>query len=167
MRAAAVAAGVLVAVLVHVTLAPGLEVLGAAPDLALVAVAAIAWTGGPRTGLLAAAGAGILLDLSWPGPLGIHAIALLASAYLVSLVAERLQEGRLLVPAATGAGAGLVYGLLVIGGSETLGQSLPAAAVARQLLLGGALYDALLLPVALLLVAWLERRLPRPRAESW
>lgn len=167
MRAAAGGAGLLAAVLLQVTLAPGLAVLGAAPDLALVVVAAIAWTAGPRAGLLAAAAAGLALDLTWPGPLGLHAIALLAAAYLVSLIAERLQDTRLLVPAAAGAAASLVYGGIVIGGSETLGQSLPAAAVARQLLLGGALYDALLMPAALVLVAAVERRLPRPGAESW
>lgn len=167
MRGAAAAAGILGAVLLQVTLAPGLEVLGAAPDFALTAVAAVAWTGGPRAGLLAAAGAGLALDLTWPGPLGIHAIAMLACAYLISRVAERVGGGRLLVAAAAGAAASLLYGLLVIGGSETLRQSLPPAPVARQLLAGGALYDAVLMPAVVLPAIWLERRLPRARSESW
>ena len=65
-------------VLVQVTWAPRLEVAGAYPNLALLAVVAITWTTGVRAGLAWACVAGVLLDLTSAGPLGPHALALLA-----------------------------------------------------------------------------------------
>lgn len=157
----------LLAVLLQVTWAPRLALLGAAPNLALLAVVALTWRHGARAVLPWAGAAGFLLDLSWPGPLGLHAIALLAACYAAGLVAERLSDGRIVLAAAAAALASLVYGLIVIGGAETLGQPLPAGPVARLLLLGGALYDAALIPLVLLLLRRLERLAPRARSESW
>jgi rod shape-determining protein MreD len=167
MRALLAAPLLLAAVLLQVTWAPRLAVVGAGPNLALLAVVALTWLHGPRAVLPWAGAAGFLLDLSWPGPLGLHAIALLAACYAAGLVAERLSEGRVLLPAAAAALSSLVYGLIVIGGAETLGQPLPAGTVARLLLLGGALYDAVLIPLVLLLVARLDRLAPPPRPEAW
>ena len=157
----------LLAVVVQVTWLPHVSLLGTDPNLALLAVVGWTWVRGSRAGLLCALAAGLLLDFTASGPLGIHAIALLAGAYLSGLVAGRLQEGRILVPAAAAALASLAYGLIVIGGGETLGQPLPPAGVARVLLLGGALYNAALMPLVLLALRRLDSMLPSSGVELW
>ena len=80
MKRLAIATLLLATVLVQVTWAPRLTVAGVFPNLALVAVIAITWTAGPRKGMAWACVAGLLLDLTAPGPLGPHAVALLAGA---------------------------------------------------------------------------------------
>src|ERR1700694_1228471 len=70
------------AVLVQVTWAPRIEVAGAFPNLTLLAVITVTWTAGVGTGLVWACVGGLLLDLTAPGPIGPHALALLAGAYV-------------------------------------------------------------------------------------
>ena len=167
MSAGLAAALLLAAVLLQLTWLPHLSVLGSDPNLALLLVAGWTWLRGARAGLAWALAAGLLLDLGSTGPLGVHAIALLAASYSVGLVAGRLEDGRLLIPAAAAGLASLLYGLIVIGAGQLTGQSLPPAGVARLLLLGGALYNAVLMPVLLIPLKRLDLLLGRPRRDLW
>ena len=78
MRVAAAFLLMVAAALVQVTWASQLEIAGAFPNLVLIAVVGVTWAQGVRAGLLWACAGGILLDLNAPGPLGLHALALLA-----------------------------------------------------------------------------------------
>ena len=167
MSAAAAGAVLLAAVLLQVTWLFHLSVLGSDPNLALLAVAGWTWLRGPRAGLGWALAAGLLLDLGSAGPIGVHAIALLAAAYCVGLIGGSLKAGGVLVPAAAAAIATLLYGLIVIGAGETLGQAFPPPAVARVLLLGGALYNAILMPLILFPLRRLDGLLAGPVGELW
>lgn len=157
----------LAAVLLQVTWLPHLPLLGADPNLALLAVVSWTWIRGPRAGLTWALAAGLLLDLTSSGALGVHAIALMAAAYAAGLISTRLHDGRVLLPAATSAVASLVYGVIVVGASVTLGQPLYPPGVARALLLGGAVYSAVLMPPVLLLLTRVESLLPAPGGVRW
>jgi len=85
----------------------------------------------------------------------------------VGLIGGSLKEGGVLVPAAAAAIATLLYGLIVIGVGATLGQAFPPPAVAMVLLLGGALYNAILMPLILFPLRRLAGLLARPGGELW
>src|ERR1700704_1073561 len=69
------------AAVLQVTLAPRLEVFGAFPNLVLLVV--VGWTlvRGAGAGIRWGIAGGLLLDLLAPGPLGVHALALVVAAY--------------------------------------------------------------------------------------
>lgn len=161
MRPLAALAVLLSATLAQVTLAPRLAVAGSLPNLVLLAVLAWTWLRGEREGLAWAAAGGLLLDLTGFGPLGVHALALLAGAYAAGLIA-RAVHGELWPAAVAAAVATLAYGLVVLGAADSIGHTPVAAGDAAALLAGAALYNALLAVPALLLLSRLERRLPVP-----
>src|SRR5579859_4296819 len=72
----------LAAALVQVTWAPRLEIVGAFPNLVLLAVVAVTWTRGVRAGMAWACVGGVFLDLTAAGPIGPHALGLLTGSYL-------------------------------------------------------------------------------------
>lgn len=167
MNVAAGLALLLGAVLFQLTWVPHLAVFGLEPNPALLIVAAWTWLRGGRAGVAWALAAGLLLDLGSSGPPGIHAIALLAATYSVGAIRARLDEGRVVVPAAAAAVASIIYGLIVIAGGQIFGQSLPSPAVARVLLLGGGVYNALAMPLFLLALRRVERLLGSQAADPW
>jgi rod shape-determining protein MreD len=150
----AVVAGALVVVtsLAQVAWASRLEVADAYPGLALVAVVAIAWNIGPRAGLLSACAGGLLLDLGSAGPVGPHALALLAGAYATGLGARRSESPNLLLVALTAALATLLYSSVLMALDALLGVSVPAFEAAVRLALGAAVYNSVLAPFAFVLV---------------
>ncbi|TMC87026.1 MAG: rod shape-determining protein MreD, partial [Chloroflexi bacterium] len=75
-------AAFLAAALLQVTWAPGLAIWGAYPNLVLLMMVVITWRNGARAGMFWACWGGVLLDLTGPGPIGPHALALLAGAYV-------------------------------------------------------------------------------------
>jgi rod shape-determining protein MreD len=145
-------------VLVQVTWAPRISVAGAFPNLALVAVIAITWTRGVRTGMAWSCIAGLMLDLTAAGPLGPHAMALLAGAYLTGFWNRNLHHESLLHPVIAAALSTAVYSLVLVAADDTLGLPVPPIGVAVQLLVAASIYNAALMPFALALV----RTLPAP-----
>jgi rod shape-determining protein MreD len=145
-----VAALMLAAVLVQVTWAPRLTVAGVFPNLALVVVIAITWTAGVRSGMAWACIAGLMLDLTAPGPLGPHALALLAGAYLTGFWMRNLERESVLHPVVALAVSTAVYSLILIEADDLLGLPVPPLAVAVQLVAAAAVYNAALIPIALL-----------------
>ncbi|HLZ95920.1 MAG TPA: rod shape-determining protein MreD [Candidatus Dormibacteraeota bacterium] len=156
-----VAAGlvVLLAALMQVTWAPQLTVLGAFPNLVLVLVVVITWTRGQRAGLVSACGGGLLLDLTAPGPLGAHALALLAAAYLVGFWVRNVDPAQLVHAVIATAACTAVYSLVLIGADNLLDLPMPPLDVAAQLAVTAAAYNAILVVPALLLG---RRRRVRP-----
>ena len=136
-------------VLVQVTWAPRLEVAGAFPNLALVAVVGITWTMGVRAGLAWGCVAGLLLDLTSAGPLGPHALALLACAYVTGFWTRNVARESPVHPALAAAVCTALYSVILVVADDTLGLPVPPLPVAIQLVFAAAVYNALLIPVAL------------------
>jgi len=147
-------------VLVQVTWAPRMTVAGAFPNLALVAVIAITWTGGVRSGLAWACIAGLMLDLTAAGPLGPHAVALLAGAYLTGFWNRNFDRESLLQPVIAAALSTALYSLVLVAADDTLGLPVPPIGVAVQLMVAASVYNALVMPFGL---ALLRSQAPTPR----
>jgi rod shape-determining protein MreD len=157
----AIAALMLATVLVQVTWAPRIAVAGVFPNLALVLVIAITWTFGVRSGMVWGCIAGLMLDLTAPGPLGPHALALLAGAYLTGFWMRNLDRESVLHPVLAAGASTAVYSLILIATDDTLGLPVPPRGVAVQLLVAASVYNALLMPFVLALV----RSLHTPRTK--
>ncbi|MEO8745773.1 MAG: rod shape-determining protein MreD [Candidatus Dormiibacterota bacterium] len=162
MRRALIAALLLASVLVQVTWAPRIAVAGVFPNLALVFVIAIAWTTGVRSGMAWACVAGLMLDLTAPGALGPHALALLAGAYVTGFWSRNLDSKSLLHPALASAVSTALYSLVLVGADEFLDLPTPAFGIAVQLVLAASAYNAVLMPAAVLVVRTLNAPAPRP-----
>jgi len=155
----------LATVLVQVTWAPRLTVAGAFPNLALVAVIAITWTAGVRYGMAWAVVAGLMLDLTSDGPLGPHALALLAGAYLTGFWARNLDRDSLLHPVIAAAASTAAYSSVLVFADDVLGLPVPPLGIAMQLVVAASLYNAALMPVALAMMHKLHSpaaRRPKP-----
>lgn len=147
--------------LVQVTWAPKLTLLGAFPNLVLVLVIAISWVYGQRAGLSWACAGGLLLDLTAPGPLGPHALALLAGAYLTGFWARNVDPASVAQPAIAAGLSTVLYSLILVGVDDTLGLPVPALGLAAQLAVAAALYNAVLAVPAVMV---LRRSRPEVRA---
>jgi rod shape-determining protein MreD len=148
----------------QVTLAPRLELLGAFPNLVLLAV--VGWTlvRGPGAGIRWAIAGGLLLDLLAPGPLGVHALALVVAAYGTGFLKGSFAPDPILLPSASGALATVAYNLVLVGVSEVLGHPVAFLPVLQAWVAPSALYDAALLPFLLLLLRRIDRVVPEPVA---
>jgi rod shape-determining protein MreD len=152
----AVAALLLATVLVQVTWAPRISVGGAFPNLALIAVIAITWTAGVRSGMAWACIAGLMLDLTSDGPLGPHAVALLAGAYLTGFWTRNLDRESVLHPVVAAAVSTAVYSLVLLLADNLIGLPVPPLGVAAQLVVAASVYNAALMPLALAVVRGLH-----------
>lgn len=132
------------ATLVQVTWASQLEIAGVFPNLVLIAVVGLTWTQGVRAGLLWACAGGILLDLNAPGPLGPHAVALLAGAYAAGLWAPNADPKNLLHPIGAVALGTVLYSLVLVGSDAVLGLPIPALRVTIQLIVAASIFNAAL-----------------------
>ena len=152
MKLAAGLALMLAAALVQVTWASHLEIAGAFPNLVLIAVVGLTWTQGVRSGLLWACAGGVLLDLNAPGPLGPHALALLAGAYVTGFWARNLDRDSPLHPAGAAALSTILYSLVLVGTDDAIGLPIPPFRTAVALTIAAALYNAALMPLALVAI---------------
>jgi len=150
---------ILATILVQVTWAPRLTIAGVFPNLALVAVIAATWTYGVRAGMAWACVAGLMLDLTAPGPLGPHAVALLAGAYLTGFWIRNVDPDSVLHPMLAVAASSAAYCFIVVAADDTLGLPVPPLDVSLQLLVAASFYNAVLMPVGLVL---LRRRQATP-----
>jgi rod shape-determining protein MreD len=157
----AIAALLLATVLVQVTWAPRITVAGAFPNLALVAVIAITWTAGVRQGMAWACLAGLMLDLTAGGPLGPHALALLAGAYLTGFWLRNLDRESVLHPVVAAAASTAVYSAVLVLADDLLGLPVPPPAIAMQLVVAASVYNAALMPVVLAVVRKLHSPVTR------
>ncbi|HLQ15247.1 MAG TPA: rod shape-determining protein MreD [Candidatus Eisenbacteria bacterium] len=158
MKRLAIASVLLAAVLVQVTWAPRLTVAGVFPNLALVAVIVITWTAGVRKGMAWACVAGLLLDLTAPGPIGPHAVALLAGAYITGFWIRNLDRESVVHPVLAVAVSTIAYSFVLVVVDEVLGLPVPPFGMALQLVIAACVYNAALMPIAM----WVVRRLQAP-----
>ena len=149
MKVVAGLALMLAAALVQVTWASKLEIAGAFPNIVLIAVVGLTWTQGVRSGLLWACAGGVLLDLNAPGPLGPHALALLAGAYVTGFWARNLDRDSPLHPAGAAALSTILYSLVLVGTDDAIGLPIPPFRTALALTIAAAAYNAALMPLAL------------------
>jgi rod shape-determining protein MreD len=139
----------LAAVLVQATWASRIEIAGAFPNVVLLAVIALTWTAGVRTGLVWACAGGIMLDLTAPGPLGPHALALLVGVYVTGFWARNLDREGPIHPAMTAAVSTVLYSLILVAADRALDLPVPPMPLALQLTVAASAYNAVLMPLAL------------------
>jgi rod shape-determining protein MreD len=156
------AALVLAAVLLQVTVASDLRVLGGRPDLVVLAVASIALLHGPIAGAVGGFAGGFMVDSLGLGVLGATSLSLVVVGYGVGAFGERLERSAAVRPllaigaASLAAGVGqLTVAVLVAGG--------PAASPGLVLaVVPGAMLDVLLaIGLYPLIRLALQRRGPR------
>ena len=138
------------AALVQVTWASRLELYGAFPNLVLVAVVCIAWVRGPRAGLAWACVGGLLLDLTAPGPLGPHALALVAGAYAVGFWVRNVKLSSLPQAALAAVAASAIYSAILVGADDLLGLPVPPFRLVFNLAAAACVYNAVLVAAALI-----------------
>ena len=148
MKRIALAASLVGIVLVQVTWAPRITVAGAFPNLALVAVIAIAWNAGVRPGMAWACIAGLMLDLTASGPIGPHAVALLTGAYITGFWTRNVDRESAIHPVIAAAVGSVAYSLVLILLNKMLGLPVPPFGLAVQLVVAASVYNAVLMPVA-------------------
>jgi rod shape-determining protein MreD len=147
-----VAAGVLItfAALIQVTWAPAVAVAGAFPNLVLLVVIGVTWLGGVRAGMAWACAGGVVLDLTAPGPLGPHALALLGGAYAAGFWIRNLERESFVQPAMAAASATVIYCFALLVADDWLGLPMPSPASALGLIGAATIYNALTMPLAML-----------------
>jgi rod shape-determining protein MreD len=125
------------------------------PNLCVIAVAARCWARGTRATLGWAIAAGVILDLGAYGPIGPHALALLAAAYAAGLVVTTVDGGPLVLPISAGV-ATVAYGLALLLISAVL-RDAPSLHQNASWIAWTAAWDTLLAPVAVFVVSRADR----------
>ena len=125
----------LVALFCQLGLAPAIALGGGHPNFALVFAAVIALSLGGGTGVGCGFAAGLVYDLSTPGPIGLLALMLSIASYILGMeVHDRISEEPVmtLIPFSIAAlSVSLVYGLLAL--AFGMGESLFDAIFLRAL----------------------------------
>ncbi len=160
-----IGAGLLLALaaLAQVTLVGRLDAALPAPNLVLLLCTARVLTADARSGMWWALIGGSLLDLAGAvGPLGVHALAMIAAAYAVGLLAGAFEESSLGVSALAALVSGVIYGAVVLGAADSLGLAAVPPAAAARLVMESALVA---IPGTVVAVAAISRlRRPEPAA---
>lgn len=149
MRRIAGAALIAAAALAQATWAPHLEVGGAFPNLVLLGAVAVTWTVGARSGMVWACAGGVLLDLTGSGPIGPHALALLAGVYVIGFWTRSMERPNGVYVALTAAVSTVLYSAVLVLAGGLLGFSVPRPESMVWLAFAAAVYNALLMPPAL------------------
>ena len=157
-RALAAVTGLLVALVVQVTLLARVPLPGGPPDLVLIVVVALALAHGPIAGTGAGFAGGLLLDLVGTSAAGQLALVLCLVGCGAGLVREDVNRSTL-GPVLVVAVAALAATLLSAGLGLLLGDPRVTGTVLGRRLPAAVLYDALLAPFLLPVVAAAGRRL--------
>jgi rod shape-determining protein MreD len=104
----------LILLVLQVTVSPHIQLFGVVPQLLFLVSIVLGLFYGLQQGLILAFIAGILFDLYSAGPMGASSLALMAAVSVAVLVQRRLPKNRILVPAALGALATLVFWFVYI-----------------------------------------------------
>jgi rod shape-determining protein MreD len=153
---------VFLAVLLQVTVATDLDVLGGRPDLVVIVVVSIALLRGPLPGAVAGFAAGFLVDALGLGVIGATSLTLTTVGYLIGVLGERLRETAAVRPllligaASIIAGVGELVVAVLVGSGPAVSPGLFLAVVPGSML-------NVLLAIALypLIRLALRRRQPR------
>ena len=159
MRALLYAVIVAAAVAIQVTIVDGLPLPGgAAPDLVLLAVVALALTGGPVAGAVTGFAAGLVFDLAPPEShvIGLSALVLCLLGYFCGLASRELERSVFLPLAAMAAGA-VAGAMLYVAVGKMFGDPRYTWAAIRHILPATVAYDVLVSPFVLYVVSRLIR----------
>ena len=148
LRVALGAVMLLAAAVAQATWMANLEVAGAFPNLVLLAIVAVAWVEGARPAMALACAGGLLLDLMSPGPVGPHAFALVAVAYLAGFWSRNLDRHGAIYVALSAAAGTVLYSAVLAGFNWVFGLPVPALDSFGWLTLAACAYNALLMPIA-------------------
>lgn len=123
-----------VAAVAQVSIFSQLHVFGAAPDVLLVTLVAVALLRGSLAGAIGGFCAGLLVNTATLGILGLNALVLTLAGYWIGRYGETTGRDRVHAPFLSIAVVTVLYefGLLVV--HFVLGESAPAGAVVRELL---------------------------------
>jgi rod shape-determining protein MreD len=149
-RVVAAGALIILAALIQVTWAPAVTVAGAFPNLVLLVVIAATWLGGVRAGMAWACVGGVVLDLTAPGPIGPHALALLGGVYAAGFWIRNFERESIVQPALAAATATVIYCVALLVADQLLGLPMPSPASALVLIAAATAYNALTMPLAML-----------------
>ncbi len=138
------------AALLQVTLAPRLAVGGGFPNLVLLLAVCATWNLGVRSGMAWACAGGIALDLMSPGPVGPHALAVLAAAYVAGFWTRNTGRHEPAHAAIAAAAGTVVYSMVVVVSGALSHMPVPSVAVSAQLVVMSAAFNAALMPAALI-----------------
>ena len=153
---------VLVAVLLQITVATDLDVLGGRPDLVVIVVVSIALLCGPLAGAVAGFAGGFLVDALGLGVIGATSLTLTSVGYAAGLWGERLREAAAVRPllaigaASLAAGIGELGVAVLVGSGPAVSPGLVLAVVPGSML--NVLFAIALYP---LIRFCLRRRQPR------
>jgi rod shape-determining protein MreD len=153
---------VLLAVLLQVTVATDLDVLGGRPDLVVIVVVSIALLRGPLPGAVAGFAGGFLVDALGLGVIGATSLTLTTVGYLMGVFGERLRETAAVRPllaigiASIVAGLGELVVAVLVGSGPAVSPGLVLAVVPGSML--NVLLAIVLYPLIRLA---LRRRQPR------
>jgi rod shape-determining protein MreD len=148
MIARAVRLGLLLVALVtlQTTLVPHLRIFGVVPDLGLVAAVALALRYGPELGATFGFAAGLATDAFLQTPLGLSALAIGLTAYLVGVVKNAFAHPAWWTIPAVAALAGVVAGCCFVGFGAMVGQSQLWELESLRTILLAAAYDGIVAP---------------------
>lgn len=140
-------------------------IFGAVPDLLLVTLVALALLRGSLTGAIAGFVAGLLVDLSTMGTLGVTSLLLTAAGYWAGRYGETTGRGRQHAPLVAVAAITVLIGLAAYGLHFMLGDTVSAHLSLLPLLPGVLLNSLLAYPVmhALRRLVGTEGRVERAR----
>ena len=152
-------------VVLQTTVFPHLRVFGAAPDLLLVATAAMAYENGPERGALFGFLGGLAIDLFLASPVGLSALAFALTGYLLGVFQGGLVHETKLIAPVLGIVAGLVGGTIFVIVGGIIGEEGFFAFRSVRIVIVAAFYDAL---VAFLVFPFLRWANHDPdRARRW
>ncbi|MBV8952068.1 MAG: rod shape-determining protein MreD [Actinobacteria bacterium] len=155
-----------VAVLLQTALFPHLRIGGAAPDVGLVLVVAVATREGVEAGAALGFVTGLLVDLFLRTPLGLSALAFSLTGAAMGMLHEGLlRPGRWVAPL-LGALGGLTANLLFIGVGILAAQDQLQSVHTLQVLGFAVLYDALIAAFVFPVGVWASGAEASPRAPA-
>jgi rod shape-determining protein MreD len=149
-------------VTLQTALFPYLRIGGAVPALGLVAAVALAVTYGPELGAAFGFAAGLAGDMFLQTPLGLGALTVGLTAYMVGRSQNALNRPAWWFAPLLAAAAGIVEGALFIGLGALVGQDQLWAMQSVRLVLASAVYDGIVALVLFPLAVAVGR--PDPRA---
>jgi rod shape-determining protein MreD len=133
---------------------PHLKLLGAIPDLLLVATVAMAYEGGPQSAAMFGFGAGLAIDLFLSTPVGLSALSFSMAGYLLGVFQGGLiRESRNIAPIFGGVG-GLLGGTIFVVVGGIAGQTGFLSFASVKIILVAAIYDAVVAYVIFPFVHW-------------
>lgn len=143
---------VLVTFLIQSVVMPSFAVSGIKPNLLLVLAVALAVTYGPYAGLFVGALGGGLQDIVFGRYIGLFTLAGALAGFLVGLVERRVFKEHLFMQVSLTFGAAALNNLVIFAFLKAFGVGLPIFASLWRVVLGEAVYDALLAPAMFALV---------------